>query len=112
MKSEIRLRVWIEKKDLPFLGPGRIQLLEEIMTQGSIAKAASSLGMSYRKAWQLINDMNNISNVEIVTRSVGGSKGGGAEVTKKGKELINNYRKVQKEADKLLLKFSELFNFE
>ena len=74
MDSEICLRVWIEKNNLPFLGPGRILLLEKVAEHGSITKAAADLKMSYRKAWQLIADMNALADNELVTKSIGRSK--------------------------------------
>lgn len=111
MDSEICLRVWIEKNNLPFLGPGRILLLEKVAEHGSITKAAADLKMSYRKAWQLIADMNTLSDVDLVVKSVGGAKGGGALITDKGKNTIENYRLLQKLVDEVLEKSTENFRF-
>lgn len=103
-KSTIRLRVWIDKDDKPFIGPGRIKLLEYILTYGSISKAALKLKMSYRKAWQMISDMNALSKSELVVKTVGGKTGGGAVVTEEGLNVIKQYRIVQNEVDKVLNK--------
>lgn len=102
--STIRLRVWIDKDDKPFIGPGRIKLLEYILTHGSISKAAAKLKMSYRKAWQLISDMNSLSKTELVIKTVGGKTGGGAVLTDEGLNVIKQYRIVQHEVDKVLTK--------
>lgn len=106
-ESSIRLRVWIDKDDKPFIGPGRIQLLEYILLYGSISKAAAKLKMSYRKAWQLITDMNALSKSELVTKTVGGKLGGGALITPEGLSVIKQYRLVQDEVDKVLNKYAE-----
>lgn len=104
-KSEIRLRVWIEKGDKPFIGPGRITLLENIATYGSISKAAAEVDMSYRKAWQLIRDMNASAGSVLVDRQIGGKTGGGAVLTDEGQKVIKQYRQLEKEIDKALKKY-------
>lgn len=74
-----------------FIGPGRIELLRCIGASGSIAKAASEMGMSYRKAWSLIKDLNRLSRTEVVHRQKGGADGGGATLTPSGQALIEQY---------------------
>tara|TARA_B100000508_G_C11461842_1_gene279615 strand:- start:971 stop:1252 length:282 start_codon:yes stop_codon:yes gene_type:complete len=80
------------------IGEGRILLLQKIIEEGSINKAAKSIGMSYKKAWRLINGMNETSSEPIVARSSGGVGGGGTIVTEKGKEYIEQYLEVKKNA--------------
>lgn len=88
-------RLWIESQNDRFLGPGRVELLERIIEVGSIAKAASAMEMSYKKAWDLINSMNTQALHPFVLTQAGGKKGGGAIVTEEGKKAIAAYRSLQ-----------------
>jgi molybdate transport system regulatory protein len=76
--------IWIEGAEGTFLGVGRISLLERIKEFGSITRAAKSLKMSYRKAWELVESMNRQSPTPLVTASAGGKNGGGATLTAAG----------------------------
>lgn len=91
----IRFRVWVDKGNLPYLGIGRIVLLENIMKYGSITKGAEAINMSYRKAWQLVEDMNKLSDKPLVEKRLGGKEGGGALVTEEGKRTIKMFYKLQ-----------------
>ena len=66
---------------------------------GSISKAAKAMGMSYRKAWQMIKDLNEMSKTPMVEIRLGGKKGGGAAITQDGLEAIEKYFAVKKKAD-------------
>ena len=90
----INTRIWVEKNGMPFLGDGRISLLESIAQEGSINKAAKALGMSYKRAWQLVNAINNISDEPVVVRTTGGNGGGGTELTDKGKKVVHEFRRI------------------
>ncbi len=74
------------------LGPGKIDLLEAITRSGSIRQAARDLGMSYRRAWLLIDSLNHSFNEPATRASVGGTGGGGVELTAFGAELVRRYR--------------------
>src|SRR5215472_10349260 len=80
------------------IGPGKIRLLETIGDTGSITKAGAALGMSYRRAWLLVDDMNNCFREPVVAAQAGGSHGGGAALTPFGKRLIEQYRSIEAEA--------------
>src|SRR5438067_3082067 len=80
------------------LGPGMAQLLERVAEQGSIRSAAVSMGMSYRKAWLLIQEMQDTFNGAVVTTAIGGSDGGGAKLTEMGISLIKAYRRIESRA--------------
>ena len=69
------------------LGPGKVDLLEEIDRSGSISKAARELGLSYRRAWNLVDTMNKSFKSSLVEGSAGGKKGGGAHLTTLGKKM-------------------------
>lgn len=86
--------IWVEGPEGTFLGLGRITLLERIRDTGSITRAAKSLDMSYRKAWELVESMNRQSADPLVLASAGGKGGGGAELTKAGARAIEVFREM------------------
>ena len=81
------------------LGPGKVNLLEEIDRSGSISKAARELGLSYRRAWTLVDTMNKSFKLHLVEGSAGGKKGGGAQLTPLGKKMIKTYRAMESKAE-------------
>ena len=80
------------------VGPGKIRLLEAIRDTGSITQAGIALGMSYRRAWLLVDDMNNCFREPVVAAQAGGTHGGGAVLTPFGAKLIDQYRAIEVEA--------------
>jgi molybdate transport system regulatory protein len=80
------------------IGPGKVLLLEAIRDTGSISQAGRSLGMSYRRAWLLVDDMNRCFREPVVTAQPGGSQGGGAALTAFGEKVIQKYRTIETEA--------------
>src|ERR1700694_6155990 len=82
------------------LGPGKIRLLEAIEKTGSISQAGRNLGMSYRRAWLLVDDMNNCFRDAAIEAQPGGAHGGGATLTPFGQTLVERYRAI--EADGLV----------
>jgi molybdate transport system regulatory protein len=79
-------------EEVPFFGPGRLQLLENIDATGSINQAAKNMGMSYKKAWKMISSMNEQAQKPLIVMQTGGSSGGGAVVTKEGHEIMHHYK--------------------
>src|SRR5581483_6722177 len=77
------------------LGPGKIALLEHIARSGSLSQAARELGMSYRRAWLLLDDINRGFAEPATTSSIGGAGGGGAQLTPFGRQLVRTYREVE-----------------
>lgn len=73
------------------LGPGKIALLEAIAEKGSLTQAAASLGMSYRYAWLLLEDLRKSFSDEVTRATVGGRRGGGVELTEFGRALVRRY---------------------
>jgi molybdate transport system regulatory protein len=88
MEFKIKSRIWIESNNHILLGEGRVALLKEIEQKGSLSKAAKSLGISYKKSWNLIDSVNKSSKKNVITTTVGGKNGGGAELTEYGKKLV------------------------
>jgi molybdate transport system regulatory protein len=78
------------------VGPGKIDLLEAIAEAGSITAAARSLGMSYRRAWLLVDTMNRCFKRPVVEAEAGGRRGGGTRLTATGAEALRRYRKVER----------------
>jgi molybdate transport system regulatory protein len=85
-------------KDFPAMGPGRAELITRIGKTGSISAAARSMGMSYRRAWQLVEAMNESFSEPLVMTAVGGKRGGGAVVTPFGKRLVKTFRAMETKA--------------
>jgi len=83
------------------VGPGKISLLEAIEREGSLSVAARSIGLSYRRAWNLLADLNGSFEQPVVTTAVGGTRGGGARVTDFGRALIVAFRTLERGAVRL-----------
>jgi len=90
-----RLRLRIVFGEDAMLGPGKADLLEGIRETGSIAAAGRRMGMSYKRAWSLVEIMNTAFQTPLVTSSRGGAKGGGAALTETGETVLIHYRKLQ-----------------
>lgn len=88
-------RLWLETDEGRFLGIGRLQLLEHIAELGSISKAAQAMGMSYKRAWDLVSSMNTQAAAPLVSTQTGGSRGGGAVVTAAGHAAIVTFQELQ-----------------
>lgn len=91
-KLAVRSQVWLEVDGRRIFSVGRMQLLEAIQSEGSIQKAAESLGMSYRAAWGKLKVTEEAMGISLLDRSIGGSKGGGAQLTEEAHDLMARYR--------------------
>jgi molybdate transport system regulatory protein len=96
------------------MGPGKADLLRAIEQTGSISAAARALGMSYRRAWLLVDTMNQCFKTPVVETLTGGQRGGGARVTEFGQDVLNRYRAMDAKAAasvrRDLAAFSRLMN--
>jgi molybdate transport system regulatory protein len=99
MSNGIDIKLRIPYNGVYALGPGKADLLEAIMNSGSISAAAKSMGMSYKRAWDLVDTMNNSFKESLVATATGGSHGGGAQVTAFGKNVLAHYRHIQQLAN-------------
>lgn len=77
------------------IGPGKADLLEAIAESGSISAAARQMGMSYKRAWDLVDTMNKSFREPLVHTATGGSHGGGAQMTEFGHEVLRRYREIE-----------------
>lgn len=83
------------------VGPGKIALLEGIARTGSLSAAAREMGMSYRRGWMLVHELNAGFDSRLVELSVGGRAGGGARLTPLGERMLERYRRLERKVDRL-----------
>ncbi len=81
------------------IGPGKIELLEAIQANGSISPAGRAMDMSYKRAWDLVDEINTMCGRPAVDRQTGGKHGGGAALTPFGVSLVERYRRIEKAAE-------------
>ena len=93
-----RLRIRIVFDDAAMIGPGKAELLERIDRCGSIAAAGREMGMSYKRAWELVGTLNTMFRDPVVESTRGGPGGGGAVLTESGREVLDLYRAFEREA--------------
>lgn len=98
MKSNVQFRFRIYRDETVAIGPGKVALLEAIAETGSISAAARQLGMSYRRAWLLVDELNKALSAPAVSTLAGGAHGGGAALTAVGQEVIKRYRAIESTA--------------
>ena len=96
--ASTRLSIRIDLASGDRIGPGKIALLEAIRSTGSISAGARSLGMSYRRAWLLVEEINGALREPAVTAETGGRSGGGAALTLVGERVVDLYRAIESQA--------------
>jgi molybdate transport system regulatory protein len=96
-KTRPRVRILIGSATA--LGPGKVDLLEAIAGSGSISAAARAMGMSYRRAWLLVDTMNRCFRADLVETVTGGRGGGGTRVTPMGLDVLRRYRHMEAKAE-------------
>ena len=96
--SDFRLRMRLTVGEVIAIGPGKIALLEALAREGSITAAAKAQGMSYRRAWLLIDELNRALREPAVSTAQGGAKGGGSQLTDAGERLVALYRGIERRA--------------
>lgn len=113
-KLVVKSKIWIEDGagDLVF-GSGRLRILMAVAEHGSLLAAAKALGMSYRAAWGKIKATEERLGKPLMERRIGGSSGGGSDLTPVGKSLVKRFRHLQSLAEKTAdTLFEELFREE
>ena len=98
VKSLPALSVRIDLAPEGRIGPGKIQLLENIREHGSISAAGRAMEMSYKRAWDLVDEINSICRQSAVEPQTGGKNGGGSVLTPFGISLVKRYRKIERDA--------------
>ncbi len=94
-ESGFTLRIRLVTGGELVMGPGRADLLAQIQTTGSIAAAGREMGMSYKRAWALVEAMNGLFRAPLVEAVKGGAGGGGARLTETGVQVLNAYRGLE-----------------
>jgi len=94
--------LWMEKNGQRFFGPGPVELMELIEETGSINQAAKKMKMSYKKAWEIVNNLNTMTARPLVITATGGEKGGGSSITAEAKQLIAYHRLLRERFRKFL----------
>ncbi|WP_315716627.1 MULTISPECIES: winged helix-turn-helix domain-containing protein [unclassified Bradyrhizobium] len=92
------LSLRIDLDDGGRIGPGKIALLENIARHGSISAAGRAMDMSYKRAWDLVDEINRVCRQPAVARQTGGRNGGGAVLTTFGAQLVERYRRIERDA--------------
>jgi molybdate transport system regulatory protein len=91
------IRFRIDFHQHSYVGPGKISLLEAIRDSGSLSQAARDLGMSYRRAWLLIDNLKAAFREPVTLATTGGRRGGGVTLTRFGEELVSSYRAFERD---------------
>ncbi|AKH20095.1 winged helix-turn-helix domain-containing protein [Sedimenticola thiotaurini] len=107
MKTKLRLQIRFNDT---VIGPGKIALLESVAEHGSISAAGKACGMTFRRAWQLIETVQEALGQSLVETTVGGKGGGGATLTPFAEALIKQYRHVEQQANESAIPLFQLLN--
>jgi molybdate transport system regulatory protein len=98
LKPVARFRLRISLGELTAIGPGKVALLEAIRDHGSLTAAARALGISYRRAWTILDETNRALRYPAVASAAGGTQGGGSLLTPVGEEVVARYRRIEADA--------------
>ena len=95
----LKLKVQIYCGDLIAMGPGKAELLDAIAVKGSISRAGKAMGMSYRRSWLLVDEMNRCWALPLVEATAGGGERSGARVTDAGRAVLTWYRALERQVE-------------
>lgn len=93
-KLSLNAQLWLNNNGEELAGPARIELLQLIDRYGSINKAAKAMQMSYKSAWDAVDQMNRISDEPLVVRATGGKGGGGTRLTERAHQLVQDWQRL------------------
>ena len=96
LHPEFFIRLYFSEAEM--MGPGKAALLEGIVATGSISAAGREMGMSYKRAWMLVDAMNTMFRDPLVRSTRGGPRGGGAELTETGRRVLDLFRQIEVDA--------------
>ena len=105
---KLNYKLWLEENERLF-GDGPCQILELVDQLGSLRQAAAEINMSYSQAWKLIRKLEKRLGFKLLDKKVGGSSGGGSELTEKGRILTENFSEFRKEAEKCLTELEKIY---
>ena len=103
-KGDFRVNgsLWLEGNGTRFFGPGPVELLQLIEKTGSINQAAKKMGMSYKKAWEIVSRLNEVVDSPMVITATGGEKGGGSSISDEAKQMIAWYLQLREKFKKFM----------
>lgn len=101
-KPKLRGKLWLEQSGKPVLTEAAADLLEQIEACGSLSEAAKRLRFAYRRAWLMADALNGAFPRPLITKSTGGRRGGGTQVTEFGRHVLSTYRDLQLQLEHLL----------
>lgn len=107
MKSKLEGEIWLAGEGSHALALDQVKLLQAIDDTGSISAAAKELGISYKTAWERLDRLNNLAESPLVSRSAGGSQGGGSHLTAHGQRIVEGFSKVKQEHKEFIEKLGE-----
>ncbi|MEX1252873.1 MAG: LysR family transcriptional regulator [Dehalococcoidia bacterium] len=111
LELEPRIKLWVEKDGRLVLSDYRVQLLRHIAESGSLAEAAQRMGLSYRRAWGKVREIERNIGVALVRSEAGGAGGGGSRLTREGERLVALYQRFQRKMETDLgREFKEVFD--
>jgi molybdate transport system regulatory protein len=111
MTAEPHAKLWIEKDGRLVLSDYRVHLLELIDETGSLAEAATQMGLSYRRAWGKVREIEENLHLRLVESTAGGAGGGGSQLTEQGRRLVSLYRRFRTSIDSALTRdFERIFS--
>jgi molybdate transport system regulatory protein len=96
-KATNRLSIRLDLASGARIGPGKVAVLEAIAESGSISAAGRALHISYRRTWELVEDLNATLGAPVVQTAAGGSGGGGASLTELGQAVVSRYRAIEED---------------
>ena len=99
---KVKTKIWLEEKDQIIFGQGPRELLVRTKEYGSLSKAASSMRMSYSKAWNLIDRIEDVLGYKLLEKKAGGASGGSSTLTEKGEIFIEKFNYVESEIQKTI----------
>ena len=102
--KQLKIKCWIEEDGEKFYGPGPHELLKQIQKEGSLSKAAEKMQLSYKKAWAMVQRLNQFSEAPFVILKKGGPHGGGAQLTNDGLLAMEEYDLLLKQIEVLINK--------
>lgn len=106
-KPLVECRIRVKRGDDIAVGPGKIELLKAIRDAGSISAGARKMGMSYRRAWLLVETMNSCFVSPLVATATGGRSGGGAQLTDQGRKVLEDYGLLMQEIETVAARYLE-----
>jgi molybdate transport system regulatory protein len=109
MMRSVLIKIQIPYGQYVAFGPGKADLLDAIGRYGSISAAAKSMGMSYKRAWELVSVMNSSFKQPVVITLVGGSHGGGATLTEFGSQVLSMYREIVAKSEQFVASETDAF---